>query len=151
LATPQGGVTGACVGVVVGLVVATPTCGYVTMGGAFMTGITGAVVCNLISVAVRRISWLDDQLEVFAAHGTHLHDRPPALQDADQGIGVSGVGGVVGMLMLGLFASKDENADGDWGLVHGHAQLFYKSLVSFEATSHGYPCAMRRRTRGDVA
>lgn len=64
--------TGACVGAVVGLVIATPSCGYTAMGGAFLCGVIGGVLCNIACGYVRTTPDLDDQLDVFPAHGMLL-------------------------------------------------------------------------------
>jgi Amt family ammonium transporter len=60
------------VGAVVGLVIATPSCGYTAMGGAFLCGVIGGVLCNIACSYVRTTPDLDDQLDVFPAHGTSV-------------------------------------------------------------------------------
>jgi ammonium transporter, Amt family len=86
---------GACVGAVVGLVAITPAAGYVGVGEAIFIGTVASVVSNLM-VHWKNASKLDDTLEVFPCHG---------------------VGGMVGMLMTGIFAK-------DVGLMSGHATTF---------------------------
>ena len=86
---------GACVGAVVGLVAITPAAGYVTVGESIFIGSCASVVSNLM-VHWKNASALDDTLDVFPCHG---------------------VGGMVGMLMTGLFAK-------DVGLTSGHATTF---------------------------
>src|SRR5437762_4287573 len=86
---------GACVGAVVGLVAVTPAAGYVTIGESIFIGSCASVVSNLM-VHWKNASTLDDTLDVFPCHG---------------------VGGMVGMLMTGLFAK-------DVGLTSGHATTF---------------------------
>jgi Amt family ammonium transporter len=86
---------GACVGAVVGLVAITPAAGYVGIGEAIFIGTCASVVSNLM-VHWKNASTLDDTLDVFPCHG---------------------VGGMVGMLMTGLFAK-------DVGLMSGHAYTF---------------------------
>ena len=86
---------GACVGAVVGLVAITPAAGYVGVGEAIFIGTCASVVSNLM-VHWKNASTLDDTLDVFPCHG---------------------VGGMVGMLMTGLFAK-------DVGLMSGHAYTF---------------------------
>ncbi len=73
---------GACVGAVVGLVAITPAAGYVSIGESIFIGTCASVVSNLM-VHWKNSSTLDDTLDVFPCHG---------------------VGGMVGMLMTGLFA-----------------------------------------------
>src|SRR6266536_824932 len=86
---------GACVGAVVGLVAVTPAAGYVTIGESIFIGSCASVMSNLM-VHWKTKSTLDDTLDVFPCHG---------------------VGGMVGMLMTGLFAK-------DVGLTSGHATTF---------------------------
>src|SRR5581483_1827987 len=86
---------GACVGAVVGLVAITPAAGYVSIGESIFIGTCASVVSNLM-VHWKSKSTLDDTLDVFPCHG---------------------VGGMVGMLMTGVFAK-------DVGLTSGHAYTF---------------------------
>jgi ammonium transporter, Amt family len=86
---------GACVGAVVGLVAITPAAGYVSIGESIFIGTCASVVSNLM-VHWKNTSTVDDTLDVFPCHG---------------------VGGMVGMLMTGLFAK-------DVGLTSGHAWTF---------------------------
>jgi ammonium transporter, Amt family len=86
---------GACVGAVVGLVAVTPAAGYVSIGASIFIGTCASVVSNLM-VHWKNASTLDDTLDVFPCHG---------------------VGGMVGMLLTGVFAK-------DVGLMSGHAYTF---------------------------
>ena len=81
---------GACIGAVVGLVAITPAAGFVTVRHSIAIGLIASVVSNL-AVHWRTRSTLDDTLDVFPCHG---------------------VGGMVGMLLTGVFAR-------DVGLIHG--------------------------------
>src|SRR2546428_13068377 len=87
---------GGCVGAVVGLVAITPAAGYVSVGESIFIGTCASVVSNLCVHWKNKASTLDDTLDVFPCHG---------------------VGGMVGMLMTGLFAK-------DLGLTSGHAYTF---------------------------
>jgi ammonium transporter, Amt family len=87
---------GACVGAVVGLVAVTPAAGYVSIGESIFIGTLASVVSNLCVHWKNRASTIDDTLDVFPCHG---------------------VGGMVGMLMTGLFAK-------DVGVTSGHAYTF---------------------------
>jgi len=87
---------GACVGAVVGLVAITPAAGYVSVGESIFIGTCASVISNLCVHWKNSSSTLDDTLDVFPCHG---------------------VGGMVGMLMTGLFAK-------DVGLTSGHAYTF---------------------------
>jgi len=86
---------GACVGAVVGLVAITPAAGYVSIGESIFIGTCASVVSNLM-VHWKNASTIDDTLDVFPCHG---------------------VGGMVGMLLTGLFAKGV-------GLTSGHAYTF---------------------------
>jgi Amt family ammonium transporter len=102
---------GACVGAVVGLVAITPAAGYVSIGESIFIGTCASVVSNLM-VHWKNASTIDDTLDVFPCHG---------------------VGGMVGMLMTGLFAK-------DVGLTSGHATTFLVhcgALVFVAAFSFG--------------
>lgn len=90
---------GICIGIVVGLVAVTPGAGFVTVGSGIAIGALGAIAANLV-VHFRGKSQLDDALDVFACHG---------------------VGGLVGTLLTGLFATKAINAAGADG---GMDQMF---------------------------
>jgi ammonium transporter, Amt family len=86
---------GACVGAVVGLVAITPAAGYVNVGDSLFIGVLASTVSNMV-VHWKTRSALDDTLDVFPCHG---------------------VGGMVGMLMTGVFAR-------DVGLITGSLHTF---------------------------
>jgi Amt family ammonium transporter len=86
---------GACVGAVVGLVAVTPAAGYVNVGDSLFIGALAATISNVV-VHWKSRSALDDTLDVFPCHG---------------------VGGMVGMLMTGVFAR-------DVGLITGSVHTF---------------------------
>ena len=73
---------GACIGAVVGLVAITPAAGFVTVRESIVIGLVASVISNL-AVHLRSKSTLDDTLDVFPCHG---------------------VGGMVGMIVTGVFA-----------------------------------------------
>lgn len=93
---------GACIGAVVGLIAITPAAGFVNMQVAVLIGAVAGLASNLVAYA-RGKSKLDDSLDVFACHG---------------------VGGAIGVLMTGLFASKAINAAG----ADGGMDLFVTQL-----------------------
>ena len=86
---------GACVGAVVGLVAITPAAGYVNIGDSLFIGVLASTVSNMV-VHWKTRSALDDTLDVFPCHG---------------------VGGMVGMLLTGVFAR-------DVGLINGATRTF---------------------------
>src|SRR5215471_14133355 len=95
-------VTGFCIGAVVGLVAITPAAGYVAIPQSIFIGFIAAIISN-IAVQIRAKSRLDDTLDVFPCHG---------------------IGGMVGMLMTGIFATKTVNAAGNDGLLFGNVAFF---------------------------
>ncbi len=92
---------GACIGAVVGLVAITPAAGYVTIPHALFIGFISAVISNL-AVRAKNKSNLDDTLDVFPCHG---------------------IGGIVGMLLTGIFAQGS-------GLYYGHYEIFLYHLLA---------------------
>ncbi|WP_264551869.1 ammonium transporter [Flavobacterium sp. N2038] len=106
---------GACIGAVVGLVAITPAAGFVSIPHALAIGIIAAVISNLV-VSKFPKGKIDDALDVFACHG---------------------VGGMVGMLLTGVFASKSVNAivGDNQGLIFGDATLFLIQLKALVLVS----------------
>ncbi|OSZ80486.1 ammonia channel protein [Chitinophagaceae bacterium IBVUCB2] len=101
-------VLGFCIGAVVGLVAITPGAGYVGIPQSIIIGLVGAIVSN-IAVAIKQKSKLDDTLDVFPCHG---------------------IGGMVGMLLTGVFASTAVHgiSGGPQGLFYGNPQFFFIQL-----------------------
>ena len=106
---------GACIGVVVGLVAITPAAGFVSIPHALFIGIFASIVSNLVVRSFHKCK-IDDALDVFACHG---------------------VGGIIGMLLTGVFASKSINAAvGDnQGLIFGETTLFLNQLFAMVVVS----------------
>jgi len=61
-------VIGTCSGLVVGLVVITPACAYVTVGASIVMGMIGAIISNVAMYIMKEILFVDDTLDVFACH-----------------------------------------------------------------------------------
>ena len=101
-------VLGFCIGAVVGLVAITPAAGYVGIPQSIIIGLVGAVVSN-IAVAIKQRSKVDDTLDVFPCHG---------------------LGGMVGMLLTGVFASTAVHgiSGGPQGLFYGNPEFFFTQL-----------------------
>jgi Amt family ammonium transporter len=99
-------VLGFCIGAVVGLVAITPAAGYVALPTSIFIGVVAAVISNLAVMWKHKTS-LDDTLDVFPCHG---------------------VGGIVGMLLTGVFASKTVNPAGVDGLFYGNPAFFFVQL-----------------------
>lgn len=105
---------GACIGSVVGLVAITPAAGYVSIPHAIFIGIFSSWVSNVM-VSKFPKGKIDDALDVFSCHG---------------------VGGMTGMLLTGVFASKQVNpAVVDQGLIFGETTLFWHQLVALVGVS----------------
>jgi Amt family ammonium transporter len=102
---------GASVGIVVGLVAITPAAGYVTVQSAMIIGFVATLVAYFAAKMVKKITHLDDALDVFACHG---------------------IGGVAGAVMTGLYASKAVNPSiaVEGYLVSGETQLFTANIVA---------------------
>ena len=103
-------VLGFCIGAVVGLVAITPASGFVAIPQSIFIGFTAAIISNL-AVHYKSKSSLDDTLDVFPCHG---------------------LGGMVGMLMTGIFATKTINTGGNDGLWYGNMSFF---LIQLKALS----------------
>ena len=106
---------GACIGAVVGLVAITPAAGFVSIPHAIFIGAFAAIVSNFV-VSKFPKGKIDDALDVFACHG---------------------VGGMVGMLLTGVFASKAINpvVGDNQGLIFGTPTLFINQLIALIAVS----------------
>lgn len=99
-------VLGFCIGAVVGLVAITPAAGYVAIPQSIFIGFVAAIISN-VAVYYKSKSKLDDTLDVFPCHG---------------------LGGMVGMVLTGVFASKHVNAAGADGLLYGGGKFFLTQL-----------------------
>jgi Amt family ammonium transporter len=97
---------GACIGAVVGLVAITPAAGFVTVGASVTIGVLAAAASNAV-VHWKSRTDLDDTLDVFPCHG---------------------VGGIVGMLLTGVFATTAVNSGGADGLAWGNPDLFLRHV-----------------------
>jgi Amt family ammonium transporter len=104
---------GAASGAVAGMVAITPCAGFVTPMGAIAIGLVAGLVCAM-AVRVKFRLGYDDSLDVLGVHG---------------------VGGLVGMILLGLFATKSVDPGGANGLFTGGGfhLLGLESLASLVA------------------
>lgn len=107
---------GSAVGIVVGLVAITPAAGFVTVQSALIIGVVASVVAYFAVIKVRKITQLDDALDVFACHG---------------------IGGIVGSIMTGLYATKEVNPTiaHEGYFVSGDTALFTANLLSVLAVA----------------
>lgn len=99
-------VVGFCIGAVVGLVAITPGAGFVAIPQSIFIGAFAALISN-VAVYIKSKSKLDDTLDVFPCHG---------------------IGGIVGMLLTGIFATKAVNSAGPDGLLYGNPGFFVTQL-----------------------
>lgn len=92
---------GAGIGAVVGLVAITPAAGFVTVSASLAIGFISSGVC-FYAVKLLSKTGVDDTLDVFPCHG---------------------VGGILGMVLTGVFAVEG-------GLITGETSLFWLHIVS---------------------
>ena len=105
---------GACIGAVVGLVAITPAAGYVSIPHSIFIGIISSIISNFVVIKFPK-GKIDDALDVFGCHG---------------------LGGMTGMLLTGVFASKAVNsAVVDQGLIFGETTLFTHQLIALICVS----------------
>ncbi len=99
-------------GFLAGLVGITPAAGYVLPVGALLIGSITSVCC-FFGVSLRAKLGFDDSLDTFPIHG---------------------LGGTVGALLTGVFATKAVNAAGNNGLLFGNPGLLGIQFVGVLAT-----------------
>ncbi|HRY99031.1 MAG TPA: ammonium transporter [Bacteroidales bacterium] len=97
---------GLLTGAVAGLATITPGAGFVPLWAAILIGIAAGLVCYYAVEFKNRIGW-DDALDVWGVHG---------------------VGGVLGTILLGVFASSAIGPTS--GLVEGNAGFFLKETLA---------------------
>src|SRR6266436_3564820 len=104
---------GLMTGAVAGLAAITPAAGYVSFGIASVIGFSAGLVCYY-AIAIKKIVGWDDALDVWGVHG---------------------VGGVLGAILLGVFASKNWNPQGAAGLLSGGTQFFLWQCIAVVASA----------------
>jgi ammonium transporter, Amt family len=105
---------GGCIGVVAGLVAITPAAGFVDTCSAMFIGLLAGVLCNVVARIIKGKFKIDDTLDVFACHG---------------------IGGTIGAISTGLFASKAVNPAGADGLFNGGKDLLMANLTGVGAVA----------------
>jgi ammonium transporter, Amt family len=83
-------VLGFCSGIVGGLVVITPACGFVTANGAMIIGLLAGAIPYIFVAIVKAKLGYDDALDTFGVHA---------------------VGGTLGAILTGFLATSDANAN----------------------------------------
>ncbi len=99
---------GLLTGSVAGLATITPAAGFVSLPSACLIGIIAGIVCYVAVNLKNRMGW-DDALDVWGVHG---------------------IGGCLGVILLGVFASKAVNASGNDGLLTGGSGFFLKECAA---------------------
>jgi Amt family ammonium transporter len=99
---------GLLTGAVAGLATVTPAAGYVSPTTAVLIGVIAGVVCYY-AVALKNRVGLDDALDVWGVHG---------------------VGGALGIVLLGMFATKAFNPASTTGLFAGNPAFFWKQCAA---------------------
>ena len=101
-------VLGMISGAVAGLVAITPASGFVDPVGALIIGVAAGVVCYISSVWVKKMLGYDDALDTWGVHG---------------------VGGALGAMMTGMYASNAINSTAHGWLIDGN---FHQMLIQAE-------------------
>jgi Amt family ammonium transporter len=104
---------GLLTGAVAGLATITPAAGYVSPVTAVIIGIAAGGVCFFAVALKNRLHW-DDALDVWGVHG---------------------VGGFLGIVLLGIFATTAFNPAGTNGLIAGNGEFFLKQLAAVVISS----------------
>lgn len=99
---------GLLTGAIAGLATITPAAGYVSTPTAVLIGLFAGIGCYFAVKVKDKLGW-DDALDVWGVHG---------------------IGGVIGTICLGIFASTAINANGADGLIFGNVSFFLKQLVA---------------------
>ena len=89
---------GAITGMVAGLGTITPASGFVGPGGALIIGLSAGIICYYATQAIKQKFLIDDSLDVFPVHG---------------------VGGILGTLFAGIFASDQMGIFSGQGYAEG--------------------------------
>ena len=103
----------------------TPAAGYVSPATAVIIGVAAGLVCYFAVALKNRLGW-DDALDVWGVHG---------------------VGGFLGIVLLGVFASTLWNPAGADGLLRGNPSFLGKQFVAAvvcSAWAFGFTYAMLR-------
>ncbi|MBI5474178.1 MAG: ammonium transporter [Ignavibacteriae bacterium] len=99
---------GLLTGAVAGLATITPAAGFVSPTSAVIIGMISGVVCYYAVALKNKLQW-DDALDVWGVHG---------------------VGGFLGIILLGVFASTSFNPAGTDGLLMGNSSFFFKQVAA---------------------
>ncbi|MCC6406685.1 MAG: ammonium transporter [Planctomycetes bacterium] len=104
---------GLLTGAVAGLATITPAAGYVSPATACLIGVIAGVVCFYAVALKNKLGW-DDALDVWGVHG---------------------VGGFIGIILCGVFATKAFNPAGVDGLLNGNTRFFLVQCLAVAVSS----------------
>lgn len=104
---------GILTGSIAGLATITPCAGFVPLWAAPIIGIFAGAGCYIAVLWKNKQQW-DDALDVWGVHG---------------------IGGVIGTILLGVFASLSVNPSGNDGLIYGNTTFFLKELAAITLAS----------------
>jgi Amt family ammonium transporter len=103
-------VLGIVTGMVAGLGTITPASGFVGPAGALIIGLTAGIVCFSATNFLKRVLKIDDSLDVFPVHG---------------------VGGILGTLLAGIFASTQLGIFSGQGFADGVSGMGQQLGIQF--------------------
>ncbi len=107
-------VVGFCTGVVAGLVAITPAAGSSGVLGAFVIGIVAGLICFFMVAYVKPKLGYDDSLDAFGVHG---------------------IGGIIGSILIGVFATQAITGEGGaQGALYGDWNQLWIQVVATVAT-----------------
>ncbi|RMG67721.1 MAG: ammonium transporter [Nitrospirae bacterium] len=98
---------GAATGCIAGLATITPAAGFVTPMSAILTGLAAGAICFL-GLKAKGVLGYDDSLDAFGVHG---------------------VGGILGTLCIGFFATTTVNSAGAEGILYGNAHQMMVQVI----------------------
>lgn len=104
---------GVLTGSIAGLATITPAAGFVPLWTSPIIGILASACCYVAVEWKNKQSW-DDAMDVWGVHG---------------------VGGFVGTILLGVFATTAVNTNGANGLITGESAFFWKQIVATVLTA----------------
>jgi Amt family ammonium transporter len=100
-------VLGFCSGIVAGLVVVTPACGFITPSGAMIIGLAAGIIPYFAVAKLKNWLGYDDALDTFGVHA---------------------VGGTLGAILTGILASPDSGHASVAGLKEGLLMNQFKAI-----------------------
>jgi len=116
LARGKPSLLGTASGAVAGLVCITPAAGFVNPMSALLMGVAAGVACYLACTVLKNRLGYDDSLDAFGVHG---------------------VGGTLGSILTGVFATRacwNIDAGNPLGLIEGSSRVFVGQLVATAVT-----------------